>query len=381
MTTLPGMAQEHASGPPPAREGRSDTGAVLTAGDLWGMLKRRLVLIVFLSVFFTSLTVGGFLLCWFKFPGYRSESLIECISNIARAELTPEQQRLRQDEYERFVQTQAQLIKSPIILAEALKLTSVRNTQWWKDVNARRWKRPNEHHLDLLKELLAGPVRGTNFLRVSMVCKNPKDPAVIVRAVVNLWHDEVKRSSADEFADSPLNAARTELEALEREILDSRMRLRALAERLPAGAVQDPTGNITSLQVAQLAKQKVQLQLELAQLEQFKNFYNDPFGVSATAEDRAWVELDPEVQGARQGLFLLRQQFAADQKVYGSGHRILKQLAAQIDARESELTRLRAKRLQERRSDAREAANTAYDNTRHSLILTQEKLAKALGKG
>ncbi|RME41362.1 MAG: polysaccharide biosynthesis tyrosine autokinase [Planctomycetota bacterium] len=377
MTTVSGTVQERIMLPPSAREGEADSASALTARDVWTMFRRRLVLIVVLFVLFTGMAVGGFLLWWFKFPGYRSEALIACISNIPRAELTPEQARLRQDEYERFVLTQAALLKSPGILSEALKVTAVRETQWWKDIEKRRWKRPNEHLIELMDELNAGPVRGTNFLKVSMVCRNPKDPAVIVRAVVNQWYDTVKQRTASEFADSALTAARQELDELDREIEDKRHRLQELATRLPPGARTNPENNVVSQRVQQLSQQVTQLQLELAELEQFRDFYNDPSGLAATAEDRAWVEQDPEVAGLRQGLFLLRQQRAADERVYGPGHRILKQLDAEIAAREKELEQLRMQKLEERRQDAREAANTAYENTLHALYLAQENLAKA----
>ena len=377
MTTLTETISQRVLLPSADTDTGADSASALTARDLWAMFRRRLVLIVVLFVFFAAMAVGGLALWWVKFPGYRSEALIECVSNIPRVALTPEQDRLRQDEYERFVLTQAALLKSPAILEDALRVTAVRETRWWKDLDVRAWKRPNEHLLQLLDQLHAGPVRGTNFLRVSMVCRDPKDPAVIVGAVVNEWYDTVKQRAAAEFADDPLRASQKELEDLDREILSDRSKLRALAERLPAGARQNPSGNLTNVQVSQLAEQVTQLQLELAQLQQFRAYYNDPQGVAATAEDRAWVEQDPEVQGLRQRWFLLRQQFAADEKSFGQDHRILRQLGAQITATEDELDELRSRKLQERRRDAREAANTAYDNTLHALFLTQEGLTKA----
>ncbi len=348
-----------------------------TLAELLGMLRRRTLLVVVLFLLFAAAAVGGFAVWWTYFPGYESESLIECISNIPHAELTPEQQRLRQDEHERFVLTQARLIKSPTILEEALKLTAVRETKWWKLTEGRRWKQPAEHLIALTNELRASPVRGTNFLRVAMECRDRKDPQTIVRAVVNQWYEAVNRGAAEEFADDALDAAREEQAALQAEIDEDRDRLRSMAQRLPAGARQSPGGNVVNEQVKQYAEQVALLQLELSQLEQYRAAYNDPGGVAVTAEDRAAIEQDLQVAELARALFLFQQQRAADEKIFGNGHRVLQQDDAQIEAVEAQLAERRMERLRERRADIREATNTAYDNTRHALFMAQEKLAKA----
>ncbi len=353
--------------------GESGSGGGPTAGDIASMLRRRMVLITVLFIFFSALAMGGFLLWWFVYPGYRSESLIECISNIPESELTLEQQRLKEDEHQRFVQTQALLLKSPTILSEALKVNAVRETQWYKSVTDRK----KEPMLELTDDLNAGPVRGTNYLKVWIECGNTRDPAIIVNEVVRRWYDEVKKRSAEEFASDALEAAKREEANAEREIASKRDRLKAIAARLPAGARDDSGNNITAQNVRQYAEQVAQLQLELSQLDQYRSMYNDPEGIAVTAEDRAIVEQDPQVAELARTLFLLQQQRAADEKVYGAGHNVLKQLDAQIAAGEARLTALRLERLNQRKSDIREASNTAYENTRHALFVAQESLAKA----
>jgi capsular exopolysaccharide synthesis family protein len=372
MTTLATTVQERIALPTPARGG-GEGFVPPSASDVVAMLRRRSVLIVVLFILFSGLAVGGFVLWWFVFPGYRGECLIECVSNLPEKELTLEQQRLQQDEHERFVLTQAQFLKSPTILGEALKINTVKETEWYKTVIRRKL----EPLLELDRDLGAGPVRGTNLLRVAIECRNQKDPAVIVNEVVNQWYHTVKKRTAEEFASDALDAARKEEADLEKEIAEKRERLKAIAQRLPAGARQNPGENITAQQVRQFGEQVAQLQLEMSQLEQYRTMYSDPEGVAVTAEDRAIVEQDPQVAELARVLFLLQQQRAADEKVFGTGHAVLRQSEAQIAAAEAKLSQLRLERLRERRADIREATNTAYDNTRHALFLAQENLAKA----
>ncbi|MCH7884374.1 MAG: polysaccharide biosynthesis tyrosine autokinase [Planctomycetes bacterium] len=361
-TALPGSAHgvgiESARGP--------------TASDLWSMIRRRLVLIVVLFILFSALAIGGFGAWWVYLPGYTSECLIECISNIPETQLTADQERLRQDEHERFVRTQAMLLTTPGILSEALKVTAVRETSWFKRTSRSR----RDPLLVLTDELSVAPVRGTNFIRVAIECRNPKDPRIIVNEVVNEWYHTVKKQTSEAFASEALQDAHRELQDLDRVIAGDRDRLKQIAQRLPPGSIQNPAGNITAQQVRQSGELVAMLDLELSQLEQYRDIYNDPEGVAVTAEDRAMVEQDPQIAELARLLFLLEQQRAADANVYGAGHSVVKQLDAQLEAAEAKLAQLRMERLQERRADMREAVNTAYSNSRYAMFQAREKLAR-----
>ncbi|MCH7596007.1 MAG: polysaccharide biosynthesis tyrosine autokinase [Planctomycetes bacterium] len=351
----------------------SGGGGAPSASEILSMIRRRIVMIALLFAVFSALTVGGFAVWWLYFPGYRGECLIECISNIPATELTLDQQRLKQDEHERFVRTQAVLLKSPGILAEALKVNAVRETDWFARIRAGG----HEPLIELNEQLAAAPVRGTNFLRVAMDCRNPEDSPVIVNEVVNQWYHTVKKRTADDFTSDALEAAREERRKLVAVIASQRDQLRAIAERLPAGALRSAGNNITAQQVEEYGRQVAQLQLETSQLEQFRAIYNDPEGVAVTAEDRTAVEQGLQVAELTRRVFLLNQQRAADLQVFGAEHKAVKQLAAQIGADEESLAQLRLQKLRERQADLREAANTAYENSRHALFIAQEKLRGA----
>lgn len=372
MTTLPVTTMERAEAMSAAR-GVSDAGGAPTVADIIAMLRRRMVLIVALFILFAGAMVGGWAVWRLYYPGFRSESLIECISNIPDTELGQELTRLRQEEYERFVLTQALLLKSPSILGEALKVNAVRETQWYRNVE----RNSNQHLLELTEQLIAGPVRGTNFLRVALEWRVKEDIPVIVNEVVRQWYDSVKRRSAEEFASKSLDDARDEEDKLNKQTEAKRAELKRMALRLPAGARADPAKNITAQQVAQYGQQVAQLSLELSQLDQYRTMYNDPLGVAVTAEDRAAVEQDPQVAELARNAFILQQQLAADGRVYGAEHKVVKQLDTQLAAAQETLAALRSERLRERRDDIREATNTSYANSQQALFLAQENLARA----
>ncbi len=344
---------------------------VPTIGDMVSMLRRRTLLIFLLTILFSLMSIGGFAVWWKYFPGFRSECLIECISNIPETELSTGQDVPREEEHARFVMSQAVLLKSQTVLAEALKVNAVRETSWYKDID------DNQHLLILTEELSASPVRGTNFIKVSILCKNPNDPAVIINEVVTQWLSSVKRRSAENFASKALQDAQEQQTLLDRQIESKRASLAELASRLPAGAVDNPANNIVAQNVAQYGAQVAQIGLELSQLAQYRQIYNDPSGVAVTAEDRSIVELDPQVAELSRALFLLEQQKTADLETYGPSHKVIRQIDAQIDASDEKLSSRRQEVLLQRRNDIREATNAAYANSQHSLLEVQEKVARA----
>jgi len=376
MTTFPSTVQERITLPTaPVRGG--DTSFTPSAKEIVSMLRRRMFLIFVLFVLFSAAAVGGFAAWWMYYPGYRAECLIECVSNIPETELTVEAERLRQEEYERFVQTQALMLKSPNVLGAALKVTAVRETAWWRNIEARESKRPDEHLIELTEQLSTAPIRGTSFLRVSMVARKREDPAIIVNEVVRQWHDSIRSRSAEQFASQPLEAAQTELNEVDARVEEKRKQLRGVAAQLPPNARLNPADNIVAQQVEQYGAQVAQLSLEANQLDQYRQMYNDPEGMAVTAEDRAIVEQDPQVAQLAQFVFQLEQQRAADEGTYGSRHGSRRQLDAQVAAAQQKLADLRLEKLRERREDIREATNTAYLNAQHALLLAREKLERA----
>lgn len=372
MTTLPAITAERIEIPVNGISGPMG-GTPPSASDIMSMLRRRTLLIVFLSVMLCGIGLAGFYAWWMYFPGFLGESLVELISNIPETTLNLEQQRLQQDEHERFVLSQAVLLKSPTILSEALQINAVQETQWYKDVKSRK----REPLTELTEQLSAAPVRGTNYLRVSMETRRPEDAPVVVNEVVNRWLYTVRTRTAEEYASAPLASAQTNLDEVVKVITEKRDRLKDIAQRLPAGAKEDPANNIVAQLVRQFGEQTAQLQLEVSHLEQYRKIYNDPEGVAVTAEDRALVEQDPQVAELSRALFLFQQQRASDERVYGAGHAATRQIDAQIAAAEERLAQLRIEKLRERRADIKDSANTGYENTRHALFLAQENLAKA----
>ena len=373
MTTLSSSVEEAMMLPGPSSQGGGQAGDGPSAGEIFAMLHRRLVLIVVLFLLFSGMSVGGFWVWWTYFPGFTAECLIECISNVPEIGVNPEQQQLRQEEHDRFVMTQALAIKGRPILEEALKVAAVRETSWFKSI-----RQPHEFPvIELEDDLRVTPLRGTNYIRVKMMAPRKEDPAIIVNAVVERWHESIKRRAAQEFASEPLKNYQEELRTVQAEIRDQRARLLDLQSKLPAGANQTGGISVAQQQVQLYTAQVAVNESQLALLGQYRQIYNSPQTVEPTAEDRAEVELDPEVSALRQLLFGLEQSREALGKKFGPAHAEMKNLDAQIEAADRKLTARRFEALGERFDELREKTNTAYLATQQALLQDRENLAQA----
>lgn len=370
MPSLPATIQERFPLPGAPRS-TEEAASAITAGEIWAMLRRRMVLVIALTVLFGGLAVGGFSVWYFYYPGYTSESLIECVSDIPQAEITVGGERPREEEHERFVLTQAQFIKTPNILGEALRLNKVRETGWYENTPE------GEHLLRLTEELFAGPQRGTNFMRVSMECADEEDAQTIVDSVVSQWHEVVLRSTAESATSKPLEAAREEKSNVEIRIQNKRDSLRRLQQRMHPGFAQSPASNVLVDKVRQLSEQVSRHKLELSLLQAYQEIYQDPSGVAVTPEDKALVEQDPEILQLRQYVFQIEQQLDADAKEFGPNHVVIQRLQHQLSAANEKLADARTEKIREVRADRLESVNSAVEATNQALFTAMDQLAVA----
>ena len=179
MSMVPATISERVPMPSPAMPGPA-VSAGLAPTDFVRMIRSRLVLIIALFMFLSVVAVGLFLLWYVKFPTYSATAVIECISSAPKAQYSVEAQRYQKDEHERFLLSQALYVKQPSILMEVLRSPEVRATDWYASVEE------GERLLELEGTLGCSPIRDSNYIRVAMGTRSPKDPHVIVGKAVEV---------------------------------------------------------------------------------------------------------------------------------------------------------------------------------------------------
>ncbi len=368
MTTVPATIQERvplpASGAP-----RADAGAGVTVGELIGMLKRRSVLVILLWVFFSLMAAAAFFVVYFKFPSYRSEAWVACISDRPDEAETLVQQALVKDEHERFINSQAALILSPEVLNDVLKAPEVRGTTWFKETPE------DERLLDLVDTLGSAPIRNTNYIRVSMDCRDSQDPAKIVNQVVNRYYTLVQSMAKDEYRDQLAEYREKESDLNDR-INEKVRQIEQFTADLPPGADTE-RGGVQLTELETLTVQVAALELQTRELESMSQLYNAPEGPGVTPEDRQMVESDQRVLGLANEAFALQRDLDTLQQTLGSQHRQVKERRNQLDATLRQLDEERDRKLQEVLDYRRAQIRTAFLNSQNQLLLARESKTRA----
>ncbi len=371
MTTLPSTVQERI--PLPATPGpTSDGGAGVSVGDILGILKRRMVMLVLLSMLFGGMGVGAFFLAYIKFPTYRAEAWVECINYKPQEAQQLAQEALRKDEHERFINSEAGRMKNPEVLNAVLKTPEVRATSWYRNT------KETERYLELEEDLGSSPIRDTNFVRVAINCRNMKDPAIIVDQVVKQYLDLIQTQAKDDYRDK-LNSAKDQESRLSAELTEKLDQIRNFQASLPPGASLDRPG-LQFEQLRVLNEQVAALKLQTDQLEGMSQLYNSPGGPGVTPEDQLQVEAHPNVQEMSSRLILLHQQLEIMLEDFGPAHRDVKQIQTAVNATTRELDDFRDAELERVLNYRSEQMRTAFLNSSHALMLAQDERSAAEAK-
>ncbi len=376
MTTVPATISERVPAPaPPAPSGGA--AANLTPGDVVRIIRGRMVLIVVLSVFFTVLMAGLFMLWYIKYPTYAADALIQCISNAPKDPYSVTARSVHKDEHERFLNDQALIFRQPDLLLKVLETPEVKGTQWYQSLPD-----VDERYSDLKKKLQATPVRDSNYVRVSIGTRSPGDPHQIVREAVEIYLTKAKDDALVQWRDD-LSKYQEESSRLQSQIQGQMRLIAQFAKTVPEGvlgAQNRAAPTVVEQELLDAQRQVTELELQTLELEGIQSIYDDPRGPGITAEDRQLVELNPEVQNLRYQQMGLVQRRESLSKRFGPNHREVESVQATLEAVEKQLQQTRDRKLQDSIQLKMEQVRTALFNSQAALYEAQDRLMKAKAK-
>lgn len=225
-------------------------------GTLWRY--KWTIVIVFIVT--APLFVAG---VWFALePVYRADSLVHVRSKLHHLTEAPEDGRGGPwGQYERYLRSQVQIIKSAAVLERLKDREDVRRTSWYDEGPSaldQLLGKATDPYARLSEQIAAGPVHKTELIQVSMESRNPSDAAAIVNALVAEYVSFV----GDEFSEEDRKLLE-ELQSDERELSSAI----ALAERTTSEARRKlGTGSSADALILQQRVRLDQLQGELEEL-------------------------------------------------------------------------------------------------------------------
>ncbi|MBK8269872.1 MAG: polysaccharide biosynthesis tyrosine autokinase [Planctomycetes bacterium] len=320
---LPGPFQRPAAG---------QAGGAFTAQDIIRALRQRLVLILFLWIFLSGITVAGSLYWRTNFPEYEASSLIRVESLAPPNPEDPlrKESALTQADIDRELQNQAFLVRSPDVLANALTDPALRRISWFAH-SEKEAKDKGERQEDLLLDILSvGPVTDSNYLRVSASWRDKTEVPVIVNVVVSQYvslvnrrqHESVK--STKEQTAAELERAKRAYDEINKSITNFQQT--AAVSDTDVAKVQE---NVLTLS-AMATEFAMEIQSRKAQWESLQAFR--PEDLPITTELQAFLNSDPILLNLQANYLAAQQQLEQAMRRYGPNHRTVKEATMNRDA-------------------------------------------------
>lgn len=383
MTTLtPAQTPMATGGMLPAPMGRGPAlaaaaaGTGMTGADFLRVIRQRLVLILFLWIFFTIVTAVVTWLMVKYYPKFRATAYIRVQSITPVNPMEPLQtQETRQDEIERLLQDQAIAVKSPEVLLKVLEDPEVRGTVWFKEAEEAKLANRDDP-LDLLDELIsAEPVRESNYLAVSAAWKVQSEVATLVNETVDKYMAMIERQQKDRIRKAfdqlseELNRAKTLYEAKQKDIDTYRQNEEVL------GTSRDElkeklltlTALETELQMDMLGKRTQYEQLQGAR----------PEDLPITPDLQAMLNADPRILQLDGALQQSESELNLAKERFGENHRQVKALRAARDAAAQRVQEERNVRTLQYHTDQIDQSRRNYLESQQQLVAVKERLQEA----
>jgi succinoglycan biosynthesis transport protein ExoP len=345
---------------------RPPVAAGLTPKEVFGILRRHVLLIVVLTGL--GLMIGGSTWYLLKqyFPQYTASTYIEVLPPVETDPMTISSVQVQKDIQYGHRLSMASLIKQQSTLQQLLGRDKVRQTSWFarKADEAKRIK-------DLDKYLGAIAHRDAGYVEVSMSCRKPGEAALIVNEMVDLFVASQGGTRRAEIAESLTKLedqrarVQRELDAAERGLGEVRTAWGITDLELPAGRFFRHTVELVlddlSVKENELALTIKQVQANIENLEELATG-------PVTEQIEHIIENDVVMLALARELAFIEAQLAGRLTKFGENHRTVLQTQELINE-------IREKRRLRKQEIAEQTRRANLADGQDILIVMQERLA------
>lgn len=338
------------------------------------LLKQYYPMLVLAALVGTGLGVVAHFALLYLAPSYTSSVVYECYDPTTDVTTAARTQGSNND-FERFINTQARVMISPLILDAAIKTPEVQKTKWASRFMELGAFQPDRAARRLADDVSARVLPQTSLVELKMTASDPKDAMTIVSAVHEAYQSELKdkriSDSADrrQFLGAQVTKMLGEIQTLKTQRADvlTQFGMESGSEGGSTEWTQIQQNESKSADTdANLAEIRSQLQEYKAKLE------NNKVG-EVPDKVREQAQRDPLIQSQDSKIASLRDSEAAIlRQGYLENHPDVLAVRAQLDAAE----RQRAEQIDER---ANKLWSAEIDGMRTSM-LALEATAKDLSE-
>ena len=344
---------------------RSPAAASLTAKEVFGILRRHILLIIFLTVLGLGAGGGAWKLLQIRFPRYTARTFIQVLPPTETDPMTIGTVQLQKDILYGYRQSIANLIKQQSTLEDLLDRDKVKETRWFKRWNGDRRRAVN--YLD--KHFGAYAHRDSEFVEISMTCSAAGESADIVNEMLSLFlatRGDTERQEISKklkgLEDQRLRV-QSELDAANKGLDDIRAAYNLTDIEQPEGRYFQHT---ITIRLNSLELQKNELDLAIKQLQADIGNLQELATGPITEQIEYQIERDPVMITLAQQLAYLEAQLSGRLTKFGENHRDVRQTRELIE----ETKRRREQRKNEIADQTRRAN---LENAKDGLVVLQKR--------
>jgi len=344
---------------------RFPAAASLTAKEVFGILRRHLLLIIFLTMLGLGAGGGIWKLLQTRFPRYTAKTFIEVLPPTETDPMTIGSVQLQKDILYGHRQSIANLIKQQSTLEDLLDRDKVKETRWFKQWKGNRRKAIN--YLD--KHFGAYAHRDSEFVEISMTCSSAKEAADIVNEMLNLFlatrgdTEQQEISKKLKGLEEQRQRVQSELDAANKGLDDIRAAYNLTDIEQPVGRYFQHT---ITIRLNDLELQKNELNLAIKQLQADIGNLQELATGPITEQIEFQIERDPVMVNLAQQLAYLEAQLSGRLTKFGENHRDVRQTRELIEETK--------KRREQRKNEIAEQTRRAnLENARDGLIVLQKR--------
>ena len=344
---------------------RSPAAASLTAKEVFGILRRHIFLIIFLTALGLGVGGGAWKLLQMRFPRYTSRTFIQVLPPTETDPMTIGTVQLQKDILYGNRQSIANLIKQQTTLEDLLDRDKVKETRWFK-----RWDGDRRRAVNYLnKHFGAYAHRDSEFVEISMTCSAAKEAADIVNEMLSLFlatrgdteQQEISRKLKG-LEDQRLRV-QSELDAANKGLDDIRAAYNLTDLEQPAGRYFQHT---ITIRLNSLELQKNELDLAIKQLQADIGNLQELATGPITEQIEYQIERDPVMITLAQQLAYLEAQLSGRLTKFGENHRDVRQMRELIDETQQ-------KREQRKTKIAEQTRRANLENAKDGLVVLQKR--------
>jgi len=344
---------------------RSPAASSLTAKEVFGILRRHILLIIFLTALGLGAGGGAWKLLQMRFPRYTARTFIQVLPPTETDPMTIGTVQLQKDILYGYRQSIANLIKQQSTLEDLLDRDKVKETRWFKRWNGDRRRAVN--YLD--KHFGAYAHRDSEFVEISMTCSAAGESADIVNEMLSLFlatRGDTERQEISKklkgLEDQRLRV-QSELDAANKGLDDIRAAYNLTDIEQPEGRYFQHT---ITIRLNSLELQKNELDLAIKQLQADIGNLQELATGPITEQIEYQIERDPVMITLAQQLAYLEAQLSGRLTKFGENHRDVRQTRELIE----ETKRRREQRKNEIADQTRRAN---LENAKDGLVVLQKR--------